>query len=103
MIGEVLMRTRKIYGYKAKEMSSILEISPSYLSEIENNKKQPSLELLKKYSKIYGIKLSSLILLDENLEDSQKSGKGNALIRNMMIHLIKSMSETEGESIEDPA
>lgn len=48
MIGGVLKYTRNIYGYKAKEMSSALCISASYISEIENNKKQPSLELLKK-------------------------------------------------------
>ena len=46
MIGDMLKRTRIIYGYKASEMSSELGISASYLSEIENNKKQPSLELL---------------------------------------------------------
>ena len=46
MIGEVLQRMRKIYGYKAIEMSEKLGISNSYLSEIENNKKKPSLELL---------------------------------------------------------
>jgi transcriptional regulator with XRE-family HTH domain len=101
VIGEVLMRTRKIYGYKAKEMSNMLEISPSYLSEIENNKKQPSLELLKKYSVIYGIKLSSLILLDEDFEDAEKNSKGNMLIRNMMLHLINSMSKSAGDSVEN--
>ena len=53
MIGDVLKRTRIIYGYKASEMSSELGISASYLSEIENNKKQPSLELLQKYADIY--------------------------------------------------
>ena len=44
MIGDVLKRVRIIYGYKASEMSSELGISASYLSEIENNKKQPSLD-----------------------------------------------------------
>ena len=56
MIGDTLKRTRMIYGYKAFEMSELLQISKSYLSEIENNKKQPSLELLEKYSEIYGMK-----------------------------------------------
>lgn len=42
MIGDILKRTRTIYGYKASEMSEMLQISKSYLSEIENNKKQPS-------------------------------------------------------------
>jgi DNA-binding XRE family transcriptional regulator len=47
MIGDVLKRMRIIYGYKASEMSSELGISASYLSEIENNKKQPSLDFSK--------------------------------------------------------
>ena len=47
MIGDVLKRMRIIYGYKASEMSSELGISASYLSEIENNKKQQSLDFSK--------------------------------------------------------
>ncbi len=93
MIGDVLKRTRVIYGYKASEMSSMLSISKSYLSEIENNKKQPSLELLQKYSKIYGIKLSSLILLSEEFDENDNSNKGEKFIRNMMIGLINGMSK----------
>lgn len=93
MIGDVLKKTRLIYGYKAIEMSEKLEISNSYLSEIENNKKKPSLELLEKYSDIYGIKLSSLILLSENYDEAGKENKGDAFIRNIMIHLINGMSK----------
>mgnify|MGYP002748294778 CR=1 FL=1 len=84
MIGDILKRTRTIYGYKASELS--------YLSEIENNKKQPSLELLEKYSKIYDMKLSSLILMSENYEEASKSNKGDKFIRNMMIKLIEKMT-----------
>ena len=92
MIGDILKRTRAIYGYKASEMSEMLQISRSYLSEIENNKKQPSLDLLKRYSEIYGIKLYSLILLSENYDEADKKKKGDMFIKNMMIHLIERMS-----------
>ena len=92
MIGDVLKRTRAIYGYKAAEMSELLQISKSYLSEIENNKKQPSLELLEKYSKIYGMKMSSLILLSESFDDANESNKGDKFIRSMMIKLIEKMT-----------
>ena len=101
MIGDVLKRTRIIYGYKASEMSSELGISASYLSEIENNKKQPSLELLQKYADIYGIRLSSLILLSENMDEAEKSCKGTAFVRNMMAHLIRSMSAAAGDPDEE--
>ena len=92
MIGDILKRTRMIYGYKASEMSELLQISKSYLSEIENNKKKPSLELLEKYSEIYGMKLSSLILLSESYEDANKRNKGDKFIRSMMISFIEKMT-----------
>lgn len=73
-------------------MSELLHISKSYLSEIENNKKQPSLELLEKYSKVYGMKLSSIILLSETYDDANKSNKGDKFIRSMMIKFIEKMT-----------
>lgn len=100
MIGEVLKRLRKIYGYKAVVVSNHLGISASYLSEIENGKKQPSLEHLKKYAQLFGIKLSSLILLAESYEEAEKEGKGAVMIRSMMINLINSMSKTIEEKNE---
>lgn len=100
MIGDVLKRTRAIYGYKASEMSSLLGISNSYLSEIENNKKQPSLELLQNYSKVLGIKLSSLILLSENFEEASKNDQIQEFTKNMMLRLINFMSKNKGDSDE---
>ena len=91
MIGDVLKSTRTIYGYKSSELSELLGISQSYLSEIENNKKQPSLKLLEKYSEIYDMKLSYLILLSENYEEASKNNKDDKFIRNMMIKFIGKM------------
>lgn len=101
MIGDTLKRIRSIYGYKASELSSLLGISPSYLSEIENNKKQPSLELLQKCADIYKIKLSSLILLSESYEDAVSRGRGTALVRSMMVGLIEKLSTASKDVSED--
>ncbi len=90
MIGEVLKKIRNIFGYKAMELSAMLGISASYLSEIENNKKQPSIELLQKYSEIFKIRPSSLLLLSENLKEDEK-GVGADFIRKMMLSLIDVM------------
>ena len=95
MIGDTLKKTRNIYGYKASQLCKLLDISPSYLSEIENNKKQPSLELLQKFADVFGIKLSSLILLSESYEEAILKGKGTALIRSMMLSLINKLSISE--------
>lgn len=94
MIGDILKRTRLIYGYKANEMSSLLNISNSYLSEIENNKKAPSLELLKKYADIFGIKASSLMLLAEEAEEAPNN-QSQEFIKKMMARLVNFMSKSE--------
>lgn len=84
-MGVVLKKLRTIYGYTAKDMSSHLGISPSYLSEIENNKKKPSLDLLEKYSKVFDIKVSSIIAMSENYNEDLQN---NLNINKIMIKLV---------------
>ena len=90
-VGKMLMKMRVIYGYKASELCSELGISASYLSEIENGKKQPSLELLQKCAYIYGVKLSSLVLLSEKIDDAERFGNGKKFIATAMERLIQGM------------
>lgn len=105
MIGKSLKRLRSIYGFKASDFSEKLGISPSYLSEIENEKKQPNLDLLQKYADIFQIKLSSLILIAETYDEAETQGKGDNFIGKMMIRLIEKMSfdeeSNEKESLPD--
>jgi transcriptional regulator with XRE-family HTH domain len=98
MIGDTLKRLRNIYGYKAIELSKELGISSSYLSEIENNKKVPSIDLLQKYASIFGIKASSLLRIVEVYEAETKKDDAQDRITRMMISLIDKMSKEDGES-----
>ena len=45
MVGEALRLLRIFNGYKSTELAEKLGISQSYVSEIENNKKQPTMGL----------------------------------------------------------
>lgn len=56
-------------------MAKKLNISQSFLSEIENGKKNATLELLNQYSKVLNIKVSTIVLLSESLENDQDSKK----------------------------
>ncbi|CAM3275512.1 helix-turn-helix transcriptional regulator [Paenibacillus taichungensis] len=98
MIGDILKKTRSIYGYKAKDMSIKLDISPSYLSEIETNKKRPSLDILERYAEIFNMKVSTLILLSEDHDEAIKTNKPQEFIKRMMIKLIDVMSKDEVKS-----
>ncbi|MBG9786927.1 helix-turn-helix transcriptional regulator [Brevibacillus laterosporus] len=99
-LGNTLKRLRLIYGYTANEMSKELGISTSYLSEIENNKRQPALELLECYASVLGLKKSSILLLAEQLHGAEQNNKGREFIRSLMVGLINSMSSDVEEDAE---
>jgi len=93
MIGEALKMFRNIHGYKAKELAELLEISPSYLSEIETGKKLPSYEILEKYSHVFDVKLSTLILFSEDYNENKLTDKAQNGVRKMLLNFMKRLDE----------
>jgi len=63
-MGEALRLLRIFNGYKSAELAKKLELSQSYVSELENGKKQPTIEVLDKYAK-KSICLTELIYTDK--------------------------------------
>lgn len=72
MIGEALRLLRIFSGYKSVELAKELNISQSYISEIENGKKQPTIELLDRYAKVFNMKKSTLMLFAEAIEEDKQ-------------------------------
>lgn len=85
MIGEALRLIRVFYGYKASELAKKLEISQSYLSEIENEKKEPNLDLLRKYSKIFNLKVSTLLFFSEEIEQENQTPVNKKIIKLLQV------------------
>ena len=50
-MGEALRLLRIFNGYKSAELAELLEISQSYVSELENNKKQPTMDAIDNLNK----------------------------------------------------
>lgn len=92
MLGNTLKRLRGIYGYSAKEMSELLGISSSYLSEIENGKKKVSMDLLDRYSELFGLRVSTLVRFSEDYEDAELNNAGQKFITSLMSKLIEAYS-----------
>ncbi|MBQ5674065.1 MAG: helix-turn-helix transcriptional regulator [Lachnospiraceae bacterium] len=71
MIGETLRLLRVFNDYTMTEMSKKVGLSQSYISELENGKKQPSLEIIEKYATVFDMKPSTVLLFSETLEIDQ--------------------------------
>lgn len=75
MLNNALKKIRLFHNMKQNELSQQLNISKSYLSEIESGKKPPSIELLQNYAVIFDIPVSSLLYFSEQLESEGKISK----------------------------
>lgn len=68
MLHEALRLIRAYHDLSQTELCAELSISNSFLSEIESGKKQPTLDLLRKYSERFDIPMSSLLFFSESLD-----------------------------------
>lgn len=99
-MGEALRLLRIFNGYKSAELAEMLELSQSYVSELENNKKQPTMDVLDKYAKVFDMKKSTLLLFAESLEnDSANMDKKQRVARAGMklLKILERVGELESE------
>jgi len=68
-IGEAIRKIRKIKGIKQRDLAMMCEISQTYLSQIENNKKTPSIDILDKIGLKLGIPIPVILFLSINEQD----------------------------------
>lgn len=91
MLNETLRILRVFNDVKAKDLAKQLGISPSYLSEIERGRKEPSLGLIKKYAQILKTTPSSILFFSEEIDS--ESGKKNfkKILRRKTIQFLQSI------------
>ena len=70
MIHRALKTIRQFHGLTQAELALKLDMSKSYLSEIESGKKSVGYGLLEKYSELFDVPVSSLVFFSENIETS---------------------------------
>lgn len=70
MINRALKTIRQFHGLTQAELALKLDMSKSYLSEIESGKKSVGYDLLEKYAELFDVPVSSLVFFSENIEKS---------------------------------
>ncbi|MBS7294166.1 MAG: helix-turn-helix transcriptional regulator [Treponema sp.] len=91
MVNEVLRLLRVYNDIKSSELAEKLDLSSSYISELESGKKKASIDIINKYSAFFEIPSSSILLMSESLDDQKQNLKykiSRALI-NMLQNLEK--------------
>lgn len=69
MLGEKIKHTRNKKGLSLRDLAEVLELSASFLSQIEQGKASPSIENLKKIANALDVRVSYLIEDEETKKD----------------------------------
>ena len=89
MLSEALRLIRVFHDLKQVETAEKLGISKSHLSEIESGTKNPSLDIIERYSKTFGIPMSSIMFFSENIENAGKGQKAKTFIASKVINFLQ--------------
>lgn len=94
MIHKALKLTRQFHRMKQVELAHRLEISPSYLSEIEKGKKTISVDLLDQYSRVFGIPIETFFQFSQ---DPSSQDPDNLLRAKKLLTFFQWVASDEDE------
>lgn len=97
MLSEALRLIRAYHDLSQSELSLELGISNSYLSEIESGKKQPTLDILSKYSERFDIPVSSLLFFSEQMGRTKATDKLRKFAAGKVVSLLQWVEEKSGD------
>ena len=96
MLNEALRLIRVFHDVSQKDMAARLRIVPSYLSEIEKGKKEPTLILLKRYSEEFSIPMSSILFFSEHMKDGVASSRLRTAVTGKVVKLLDFIAARSG-------
>lgn len=95
MLYKALKLIRRYHQLSQIDLAEKLEISNTYLCEIEKGIKSPSIELLTKYSVVFKMPVSNILLFSEKIDSSSPGDKVRAFTATKVIRLLEWIAETE--------
>lgn len=95
MLNIALKTIRQYHRLNQNELANNLALSPSYISEIEKGKKEPSLDVLQKYAQHFNVPLSSLIVFSETLDGEHSTNKVKTFLSTKMLSILEWITEQD--------
>lgn len=96
MLNRALKLIRTYHQLSQTELASKLEVSNSYLCEIEKGTKTPGLDLLAKYATIFKMPVSNILLFSEEIATPHTtSEKLRVAAASKVLRLLEWIDERE--------
>ena len=101
LLNQALKLMRVYHDLTQADLAAKLEVTKSYISEIEAGNKTPSLQVLEQYAKAFDIPLSSILFFAENIENPSNVSKAQNLIAGKIISLLQFIADKAGKGDND--
>jgi transcriptional regulator with XRE-family HTH domain len=105
MIHQALKLTREFHRMKQVDLAKKLDISTSYLSEIESGKKPVSVETIENYARVFGVPASTFFLFEEQVVtpvDARRKLRASKLVE-FFAWVVEEDADEEGDGQEEVA
>lgn len=86
-LGKVLRLLKIARGFSSKELAEKMNVSSTFISEVESDSKKPSLEMLSKYATALEIRCSTILYFDEEM--SGKKYKYTQLLYEILKRIVE--------------
>ena len=93
MLSETLRLLRVFHDLKQHELADRLKVSKSYVSEIENGNRTPSMDVIQRYADTFKVPVSSIMFFAENLNEARSgkrsTDKAKTAISSKILNLLR--------------
>lgn len=96
MLHRALRTIRIFHDLSQKDLALRLGVAPSYVSEIEAGKKEPTLALLRKYADEFEIPLSSIMFFSEHVGDGAEVNHIRTAVSGKVLKLLEFIATRSG-------
>lgn len=94
-LNEALRILRDYYGFSRNEIMEGVQISKSYLSELESGSKRVTLDVVSKYAEFLDLKPSMILLLGETLAEGRSAKAVESFVAKNTRKLMSWISEED--------
>jgi transcriptional regulator with XRE-family HTH domain len=94
MYHRALKLIRQYHRLSQVELAAKLDLSKSFVSELENGRKKASIDVLERYAGFFSIPLSSLMLFAEKADAADFSERSRTFTADKILKMLEWLEQT---------
>jgi transcriptional regulator with XRE-family HTH domain len=97
MINRALKLVRQYHRMSQAGLAEKLELSKSFVSELESGNRKPSIDVLERYADQFKLPLSSLMLFSEQLDEKDWQSRSRNFVASKVVNMLEWLEETSAD------